>query len=84
MNIEDIAGSRQRRVMHGRIRLTPTYFIEVSLYDFDGVYPIEVIWEPVLPSKAQFAGLATLVEHALAPYHEKAMLMGGLFGEDGL
>ena len=81
MNIEDLAGSCQRRVMHSRVFLTPDYTIEISLYDYDGVFPIEVIWEPCVPDNAEFARLSSLVEHALSPFREKVMLLSGLIGE---
>lgn len=46
MLIADIPGARQRAVMRRRARITPKYSVEITLYDFDGIYLSEVIWDP--------------------------------------
>lgn len=79
MTIANLAGSRQRRVLFRRVHLTPSYAIEISLYDYDGVYPIEVIWDPSVPSKRQFGKLAPKVDAAMAPFLAKAAQLCRLF-----
>ena len=81
MNIEDLAGSRQRRVMHSRVFLTPDYTIEITLYDYEGLFPIEVIWEPMVPDEAEFIRLSPRIEQALTPFYEKVMILSGLIEE---
>ena len=78
MTIADIHGARQRVVMRDRARITPKYTIEITLYDFDGVYATEVIWNPYLPSAAKQKALARKVDLALAPYYAKVLQQGGL------
>lgn len=78
MNIANLAGSRQRRVLFRRVHLTPSYTIEISLYDYDGAYPIEVIWDPSVPSKHEYDKLAPKIEAALESFLVKALQLGGL------
>lgn len=72
MTIAKLAGARQRRALFRRVHLTPSCTIEISLYDYDGVYPIEVLWDPTVPSKRQFDKLAPKVDAAMAPFLAKA------------
>ena len=78
MLISDIPGADQRAVMHGSVRVTPKYTVEITLYHFDGVYAIEVIWDPHLPSPAKQKALARKIDAALTPYLAKALELGGL------
>ncbi|MBC2652363.1 hypothetical protein [Novosphingobium aerophilum] len=78
MRIADIPGASQRAVMRGRVRVTSKYHIEITLYDFDGVFPVEVIWDPRLPSPAKQQALARKVDVALAPYCAKVLQLGRL------
>lgn len=80
MFIADVPGASQRAVMSGRARMTHKYSVEITLYNFDGVYPVEVIWDPHLPSPAKRKALARKIEAVLAPYYLKAFEMGGLLG----
>jgi hypothetical protein len=82
MKIADIPGAGQRVVMRGRVRMTAKYTIEISLYDFDGVYANEVLWTPYLPSPARRKMLASKVDAALAPYFARALQLGGLLDGD--
>ena len=78
MLIADIPGASERVVARSRVRITPKYILEISLYDFDGVYPIEVIWDPHLPSPTKQKSLARKVDVALIPYYEKVLELGSL------
>ena len=78
MDIADIPGAHQRAVMRGRTRITPKYTIEITLYDFDGVYPVEVLWDPHLPSPAKQKALTRKIDAALTPYLAKGLELGGL------
>ena len=80
MHIADIPGASQRAVLRGRARITPKYSVEITLYDFDGSYPIEVIWDPHLPSPAKQKALASKIDAALVPYYVKLFELGGLLG----
>lgn len=82
MSIAEIPGARQRAVMRDRARITPKYTIEITLYDFDGVYATEVIWNPYLPSPAKQKVLAQKVDLALAPYYAKVFQRSGLLDGD--
>ena len=82
MNITNAAGSRQRRIMHGRVTLTPNYGVDVTLYDYGGVFSIEVVWDPCVPDVAEFRQLSPRVEQALAPFHLKAFELSGLISGD--
>ena len=77
MNITNAAGSRQRRIMHGRVTLTPNYGVDVTLYDYGGVFSIEVVCDV-----AEFRQLSPRVEQALAPFHLKAFELSGLISGD--
>jgi len=72
------AGARQRRVMYGRAVLTPTYSIDIGLYDCEGVYAFQVVWDPNVPSAAEMEQLHDRVDAALAPYFERAFQLAGL------
>ena len=74
-----IPGADERAVMRGCARITPKYAVEITLYDFSGVYPIEVIWDPNLPSATKQKKLADKVNAALQPYALKALELGGSF-----
>jgi hypothetical protein len=78
MTIANIPGADQRVVMRGRVRMTAKYTIEISLYDFGGVYANEVLWAPYRPSPARQKMLASKIDAALAPYFAKAFQLGGL------
>jgi hypothetical protein len=82
MRIAEIPGARQRAVMRGRARITPKYILEITLYDFDGIYTTEVIWDPHLPSPARQQALARKVDTALAPYFMKVLQRSGLLDGD--
>lgn len=77
MLIADIPGASQRAVMCGRVRVTSKYIMEITLYDFDGVYPVEVLWDPHLPSPAKQKALTRKIDEALTPYLTKALELGG-------
>lgn len=78
MLIADIPGARQRVVMRRRARITPKYSVEITLYDFDGACPIEVIWDPCLPSPSKQRALVRKIDAALYPFYVKALEMAGL------
>ncbi len=78
MLISDIRGAGQRALMRGSVRVTPKYTMEITLYDFDGVYATEVIWTPYLPSPAKRKALAPKINAALTPYITKSLELGGL------
>ncbi len=78
MLFADIPGANERAMMRGRARITPKYILEITLYDFDGVYATEVIWDPYLPSPAKQKALARKVDVALAPYFLKVLQRSGL------
>ena len=78
MLFADLPGAHLCAVMRARTRITPKYSIEITLYDFDGVYPIEVIWDPCLPSLAKQKALAHKINAALVPFHAKALEIAGL------
>lgn len=82
MLIADLPDAHQRVVMLGRAQLTAKYIIEITLYDFDGVYPIEIIWDPHLPPPAKQKKLAKAVSAALDPYYAKALHLNGLLKEN--
>lgn len=74
------AGLRRRRYMYGRAYLTPAYSIEITLYDYEGVYVTSVVWDPEVPSPDELKELEPLVEEALAPYHLRVLQQAGLIG----
>jgi hypothetical protein len=78
MLLAEIPGASERVVMRGRAHITPKYTIAITLYDYEGVYPIEVIWDPHLPSPTKQKSLARKVDAALEPYHLKVLQLGGL------
>lgn len=78
MPIADVPGASQRVVARSRVRITPKYTLEIRIYDFDGVYPIEVIWDPYLPSPTKQKLLARKVDAALAPHYAKLLELVGL------
>jgi hypothetical protein len=82
MKIADIPGARQRAIMRGRARITHKYSVEITLYDFEGVYPIEVIWTPHLPSPSKQKALAHKIDTALVPFAAKVLEIAGLLESD--
>jgi len=78
----DIPGADQRAIMRARVRITPKYVVEITLYDFDGVLPIKVIWDPHLPSPAKVKLLAPRVDAALVPFLGKVLELAGLLEGD--
>ena len=74
------AGLRRRRYMYGRAYLTPAYSIEITLYDYEGVYVTSVVWDPEVPGPDELKELEPLVEEALAPYHLRVLQQAGLIG----
>jgi hypothetical protein len=81
MLFADLPGAHLCALMRARVRITHKYSIEITLYDFDGVYPIEVIWDPCLPSPAKQKALAHKIDAVLLPFYEKVFEMAGLLGE---
>ena len=54
------------------------YTLEITLYDFDGAYAVEVIWDPCLPLPAKRKALARKLEAITAPYLIEALELGSL------
>lgn len=82
MQFADISGAGRCAIMRGRARITHKYSVEITLYDFDGVYLTEVIWAPHLPSPSKQKALANKVNAALVPFHAKALEIAGLLEGD--
>lgn len=82
MRYADIPGAKQRAVMRGRARITPKYSVEITLYNFDGVYICGVIWDPYLPSPSKRKALANKIDTAVAPFYAKALEAAGLLEGD--
>ena len=81
MLIADVPGAEQRIVMHGTARVTPKYTVEITLYDFDGTYPTECVWDPHLPSPTKMKKLSRKIDAALERFLLKALQVGGLIEE---
>ena len=82
MTFANIPGAAQRAIMRRRARITPKYSVEITLYNFDGVYICEVIWDPYLPSPSKQKALANKIDTVLAPFQEKALEIAGLLEGD--
>ena len=84
MQFADIPGAGRCAIMRRRARITHKYSVEITLYDFDGVYLTEVIWDPHLPSPSKQKALAHKINAALVPFHGKALEIAGLLEGDAL
>ena len=82
MTFANIPGAEHRAIMRRRARIAPKYSVEITLYDFDGVFQTEVIWDPHLPSPSKLRKLASKIDAVLEPFHTKVFeIAGPLEGE---
>jgi hypothetical protein len=60
-----------------RVRMSPKYAVNITLYDADRVYPISCVWDPKLPSALEMEMFHDRLQEELAPFFQTAGLHAG-------
>jgi hypothetical protein len=78
MTIYDTPSADNSAVLSGFISVTPKYAIEFEIYELNGVYAGEVIWDPHMPSSTKQKALARKIDAALIPCLTEILQLGVL------